>query len=55
MALSHPIPDRLAEPVARRFHLPAEPMRIRLLDRLRDRSLEQQLRSPNELLEGVTA
>ena len=36
MALPHPIPDELAELVARRFRLLAEPMRIRLLDRLRD-------------------
>jgi|SRR5512132_778264 DNA-binding transcriptional ArsR family regulator len=36
MALPHPIPDDLAELVARRFRLLAEPMRIRLLDRLRD-------------------
>ena len=36
MALPHPIPDDLAELVARRFRLLAEPTRIRLLDRLRD-------------------
>jgi DNA-binding transcriptional ArsR family regulator len=36
MTLPHPIPDDLAELVARRFRLLAEPMRIRLLDRLRD-------------------
>ena len=36
MALPHPIPGDLAELVARRFRLLAEPMRIRLLDRLRD-------------------
>lgn len=36
MALPHPISDDLAELVARRFRLLAEPMRIRLLDRLRD-------------------
>jgi DNA-binding transcriptional ArsR family regulator len=36
VALPHPIPDDLAELVARRFRLLAEPMRIRLLDRLRD-------------------
>ena len=35
MALPHPIPGELAELVARRFRLLAEPMRIRLLDRLR--------------------
>ena len=36
MALTHPIPDELAELIARRFRLLAEPMRIRLLDDLRD-------------------
>jgi DNA-binding transcriptional ArsR family regulator len=36
MALPHPISDDLAELVARRFRLLAEPMRIRLLDRLRE-------------------
>src|SRR5215831_19275375 len=36
MALPHPLPPDLAELVARRFRLLAEPMRIRLLDRLRD-------------------
>jgi DNA-binding transcriptional ArsR family regulator len=36
MSLPHPIPPDLAELVARRFRLLAEPMRIRLLDRLRD-------------------
>jgi len=36
VSLPHPIPDELAELVARRFRLLAEPMRIRLLDRLRD-------------------
>ena len=36
MALPHPLPTDLAELVARRFRLLAEPMRIRLLDRLRD-------------------
>ena len=36
MPLPHPIPDDLAELVARRFRVLAEPMRIRLLDRLRD-------------------
>jgi DNA-binding transcriptional ArsR family regulator len=36
VALPHPIQEELAELVARRFRLLAEPMRIRLLDRLRD-------------------
>lgn len=36
--LPHPIPDELAELVARRFRVLGEPMRIRLLDSLRDGS-----------------
>ena len=36
MAFPHPIPDQLVVLVARRFHLLGEPMRLRLLDRLRD-------------------
>jgi DNA-binding transcriptional ArsR family regulator len=36
MPLPHPIQDELAELVARRFRLLAEPTRIRLLDELRD-------------------
>jgi DNA-binding transcriptional ArsR family regulator len=35
MALPHPLPDELAELIARRFRLLAEPTRIKLLDRLR--------------------
>jgi DNA-binding transcriptional ArsR family regulator len=35
MTLPHPLPEDLAELVARRFRVLAEPMRIRLLDRLR--------------------
>lgn len=34
--LPHPIPDELAELIARRFRLLADPLRIRLLDRLRE-------------------
>ena len=34
--LPHPLPDDLVELIARRFRAIAEPMRIRLLDRLRD-------------------
>lgn len=34
--LKHPIPDRLVELIAQRFRVLAEPMRIKLLDRLRD-------------------
>ena len=36
MAILHPLPDDLAELVARRFRVIGEPMRIRLLDQLRD-------------------
>ncbi|HVA31477.1 MAG TPA: metalloregulator ArsR/SmtB family transcription factor [Gaiellaceae bacterium] len=36
MALPHPLPADLAELIARRFRVIGEPMRIRLLDRLRD-------------------
>jgi DNA-binding transcriptional ArsR family regulator len=36
MALPHPLPDDLAELVARRFRAISEPTRIKLLDRLRD-------------------
>ncbi len=36
MALPHPLPDDLAALIARRFRVIGEPMRIRLLDRLRD-------------------
>ena len=35
MALPHPLPDPLVELIARRFRVIGEPMRIRLLDRLR--------------------
>ena len=36
MPLPHPLPDDLAELVARRFRVLGEPMRIRLLDALRE-------------------
>ncbi len=36
MTLPHPIPEALAELIAQRFRIIGEPMRIRLLDRLRD-------------------
>jgi DNA-binding transcriptional ArsR family regulator len=39
MTLPHPLPDDLAELVARRLRVIAEPMRIRILDRLRDGEL----------------
>ena len=35
MALTHPLPDDLVELIAQRFRVLGEPMRIRLLDRLR--------------------
>ena len=35
MQLPHPLPDDLVELIARRFRVIGEPMRIRLLDRLR--------------------
>jgi DNA-binding transcriptional ArsR family regulator len=35
-SLPHPLPDSLVELIARRFRVIGEPMRIRLLDRLRD-------------------
>jgi DNA-binding transcriptional ArsR family regulator len=34
--MPHPLPDDLVELIARRFRVLAEPMRIKLLDRLRD-------------------
>jgi DNA-binding transcriptional ArsR family regulator len=36
MALPHPLPEDLIELIARRFRAMSEPMRIRLLDNLRD-------------------
>jgi ArsR family transcriptional regulator len=36
LQLPHPLPDELVELIARRFRALAEPMRIRLLDQLRD-------------------
>ena len=36
MSLPHPLPETLAELIARRFRVIGEPMRIRLLDHLRD-------------------
>lgn len=37
-AVPHPLPDDLVELIAGRFRVLAEPMRIKLLDRLRDGS-----------------
>lgn len=34
--LPHPLPDALTELIARRFRAIGEPMRVKLLDRLRD-------------------
>ena len=36
MPLSHPLPDPVVELIARRFRVLGEPMRIRLLERLRE-------------------
>ena len=36
MSLPHPLPSDLAEVIARRFRAIGEPMRVRLLDHLRD-------------------
>ena len=36
MALPHPLPDPLVELIARRFRVIGEPMRIRILDHLRE-------------------
>ena len=36
MTLPHPLPPPVVELIARRFRVMSEPMRIRLLDRLRD-------------------
>ena len=35
-AIPHPLPDPLIEAIAQRFRVLAEPMRIKLLDQLRD-------------------
>ncbi|HEY6960944.1 MAG TPA: metalloregulator ArsR/SmtB family transcription factor [Gaiellaceae bacterium] len=39
MALPHPLPEDLAELIARRFRALGEPLRIRILDLLRDQEL----------------
>ena len=36
LPIPHPVPDALAELIAQRFRVIGEPMRIRLLDALRD-------------------
>jgi DNA-binding transcriptional ArsR family regulator len=50
MVLPHPLPDELAELIARRFRVIGEPVRIRLLDRLRGGEA-----SVNELTEALGA
>src|SRR5207247_2993465 len=50
MILPHPLPDDLVELIARRFRVIGEPMRIRLLDRLRDGEA-----SVGELSEALSA
>ena len=50
MPLSHPLPDDLVELLARRFRVLGEPLRIKLLDRLRDGEA-----SVNELAEALGA
>jgi DNA-binding transcriptional ArsR family regulator len=48
--IPHPLPDALVELIAQRFRVIGEPMRIRLLDALRDGPL-----TINELAEAVGA
>jgi DNA-binding transcriptional ArsR family regulator len=50
MKLPHPVPDDLAELIARRFRALGEPLRVRMLDLLRDREL-----GVNELAERLGA
>jgi DNA-binding transcriptional ArsR family regulator len=50
MPIPHPLPEPLVELVAQRFRLIGEPMRIRLLDRLRSDEL-----SVGELAEALGA
>jgi DNA-binding transcriptional ArsR family regulator len=50
MPLPHPVPDDLVELIARRFRVLGEPMRIKLLDRLREGEA-----SVNELAEALDA
>jgi DNA-binding transcriptional ArsR family regulator len=50
MPLPHPLPEDLAELIARRFRAIGEPTRVRLLDRLRDGEA-----SVNELAEELGA
>jgi DNA-binding transcriptional ArsR family regulator len=50
MTVPHPLPDPLVELIAQRFRVIGEPMRIRLLDRLREGEA-----SVNELTEALGA
>ena len=50
MTIPHPLPEDLAELIARRFRALADPLRVRLLDLLRDGEL-----SVNELAERLGA
>jgi DNA-binding transcriptional ArsR family regulator len=50
MTIPHPLPGDLAELIARRFHVLSDPLRIRLLDLLRDGEL-----SVNALAEQLGA
>ena len=50
MTIPHPLPEDLAELIARRFHALSDPLRVRLLDLLRDGEL-----SVNALAEQLGA
>ena len=50
MELPHPLSEELADVIARRFRVIGDPLRVRLLDRLRDDEL-----SVNELAEQLGA
>jgi DNA-binding transcriptional ArsR family regulator len=50
MSMPHPLPPDLAEVIARRFRVLGEPLRVRLLDLLRDEEL-----SVNALAEQLGA
>lgn len=50
MALPHPLPEDLAELIARRFRVLGDPLRVRMLDLLRDEEL-----SVNALAERLGA
>ena len=50
MPLPHPVPEELAELIARRFRALSEPLRVRILDLLRDGEL-----SVNALAEQLGA